>query len=113
MDFIVIFDVIIGGLGIYLVYSAFQMKRSGEISTIIMNREDIIKCKDKRGFIDYIYGRTLIFGLLSLIFGILGGINDSVYSFGRFFNIVGVTIFIIVWLWFTHELKKGRDRYFY
>ena len=46
MNLVLIFDVIIAGLGIYLIYSAFQMKKTGEISNVIINELEVTKCKE-------------------------------------------------------------------
>ncbi len=113
MDYIVIFDVIIVILGVYLIYAALQMKRTGEISTVIINRMEIGNCRDKRGFIDRIYKQTLIFGGVALAFGILGGVNDMVFSLGRVYDIGSVIVFLIVWFWFTKAIRKGRTEFFY
>ena len=113
MDYMLIFDILIGALGLYLVYTAFQMKRSGEISTMIINQDDITRCKDKQGFIDMIYRKVAVFGGVSLVFSVFNGISDGIHSFGRVFNIAGVTVFLIVWIWFTWHLRKGREKFFY
>lgn len=113
MNFILIFDVIIAGLGVYLIYSAWQMKRTGEISTVIINSIEIARCKDKKSFIDNIYKQTVIFGMISLIFGLLGCINDAVYPLGKIFDIGGVVVFLMSWLLFTREVRKKKEIFFY
>ena len=113
MNFMVVFDVVIAVLGIYLIYSAIQMKKTGEISNVIVNPEEIAKCKNKRGFIDFIYDKVMLFGVVSLVFGILGGINDGVYSFGKIFTVISVSVFVLAWFWFSNQLRKGRDKFFY
>lgn len=113
MNFILIFDVIIAGLGVYLIYSAWQMKRTGEISTVIINSIEIARCKDRKSFIDSIYNQTVIFGMISLVFGLLGCINDTVYPLGKLFDIGGVVVFIVAWLWFTREVRKKKEKFFY
>lgn len=60
MNLVLIFDVIIAGLGIYLIYSAFQMKKTGEISNVIINELEVTKCKDRKSFIQSIYNQTVI-----------------------------------------------------
>ncbi len=113
MNYILIFDVIIAALGIYLVFSAWKMKITGEISTLIINSLEISRCKDKESFIASIYSQTIIFGMVSLIFGLLGCINDTVYALGSVFDIGGVVVFIVAWLWFTREVRKKKEQFFY
>ena len=113
MNLVLIFDVIIAGLGIYMIYSAFQMKKTGEISNVIINELEVTKCKDRKSFIQSIYNQTVIFGAISVIFGVLGCINDTVFSLGKVFDIGGVFIFVGAWLWFTREVRKKKGEYFY
>lgn len=113
MNFMVVFDVVIAVLGLYLIYAAMQMKRSGEISNVIVNPEEIARCKNKRGFIDFIYDKVLIFGVVALAFGILGGISDGISSFGRIYTVISISLFVLAWLWFANQLRKGREKFFY
>ena len=56
MDFMLIFDLVIAGLGLYLIYSSLKMRQTGELSTIVVNQADMARCRDKGGFIEiYIY----------------------------------------------------------
>lgn len=113
MDFMVIFDVIIAGLGVYMIYSAAQMKKTGELSNIVVTPEEMSRCRDKRGFIDWIYNKIIIFAVVALLFGVLGAINDLKLVFGNMFNTVGVLVFLVVWFWFTKALRKGKEKFFY
>lgn len=113
MDFMAIFDLIIGGFGVYLIFTAFKMRKTGEISTIVVNKEDINKCKDKAGFIDFIFTKAVAFGLVALLFGVVSFINDSVFAMGAAVNWIGMIVFLILWIWFTHALRKGREKFFY
>ncbi|MBO5302668.1 MAG: hypothetical protein J6A92_01300 [Lachnospiraceae bacterium] len=114
MDYILIFDVIITILGAYVMFSAFQMKRKGEISSFIVNPAEITRCKDKNGFIGHVYSQTLIFGAVCLIYGLLALVNDTGVMFlGKFFNVAGVVVFLGIWIWYNAQVKKGKDKFFY
>ncbi len=64
-----IFDLLIGASGVYLIYIAVVMKKTGEIKTgVIVSKEmDVNKMKDKKGFIDYMFGRVLLAGALIVL----------------------------------------------
>lgn len=114
MDYILIFDAIIAILGAYVMYSAFKMKRKGEISSFIVNPAEITRCKDKVGFIGHIYSQTLIFGVVCLVYGLLALVNDTgVTSLGQFFNIGGVIVFLVICVWYNIQVRKGKDKFFY
>lgn len=113
MDYIIIFDVIIICLGAYVMYSAWQMKRKGEISTFIVNPLEIAKCKDKPGFIAFIFDKTVIFGAVVLFYGILALLNDMLQVIGSSLNTLGVILFFAVLIWYNSNIKKGKGKYFY
>lgn len=113
MDFMLIFDLIIAGLGIYLVYSSMKMKNTGELSTIVVSQEEMARCRDKQGFIDAIAMKSVGFGGIALIFGILAIVNDIYSLLGKYFNIAGAVVFIGTWLWFAGQLRKAREQFFY
>lgn len=64
-----IFDLLIGASGVYLIYTAVEMKRTGEIKTgVLVSKEmDVNKMKDKEGFIRYMFGRVLLAGVLIVL----------------------------------------------
>lgn len=74
LDFVIIFS------GMYLAYSAITMKSKGEIvANVVLNqsiKESAIK--DKQGFIDYIYGKLLLIGIIIMLSGIANFVNNSV-----------------------------------
>ncbi|MCH5251209.1 MAG: hypothetical protein J1E98_14830 [Lachnospiraceae bacterium] len=72
LDFVIIFS------GMYLAYAAITMKRNGEImANVVLNqsiKENAIK--DKQGFIDYIYGKLILIGVIIMLSGIANMINS-------------------------------------
>lgn len=112
MSYIVIFDVIVAVLGIYLIYIALQMKKTGEINTVMASSGEIRRCADKAGFIGRIYKPTLLFGGISLAFGVLACVNDMVFHLGRVFEIGGMLVFLAAWFWFSRELRIRKAEFF-
>ena len=113
MDFMLIFDLIITGLGLYLIYSSLKMKNTGQLSTIVVSQDDMARCKDKQGFIEAIAMKSVGFGVVALIYGILAILNDVYAVFGKYFNMIGAVVFIGTWLWFAGELRTAREKFFY
>lgn len=64
-----IFDLLIGASGVYLIYTALAMKRTGEIKAgVLVSKEmDVNRMKDKEGFINYMFGRVLLAGVLIVL----------------------------------------------
>lgn len=112
MNYIVIFYVIIAVLGVYLMYSAWKMKKTGEINTAMASSEEVRKCRNKAGFIARIYKPTLVLGLVSLAFGVFSFVNYTVLHLSRTFEICGMLVFLIVCFWFSKELRVRKAEYF-
>lgn len=110
MDVMTIFDAVITIFGLYMIGAAVKMKKTGEISSAVITAEEIRKCKDKKGFIAFIYWKEAVFGALIVLVGILGIINDQVVSLGAF-NIVEMLVFLAAFLWFQSQLRKARERF--
>lgn len=110
MDVMTIFDAVITIFGVYMIGAAFKMKKTGEISSAVITAEEIRKCKDKKGFIAFIYWKEALFGALIVLVGILGIINDQVVSLGAF-NIVEMLVFLAAFLWFQSQLRRARERF--
>lgn len=77
-------DVFIAFCGGYLVYSAVDMKKTGNLKPGVMVKKDadLSKAKDVAGFIAYMYQKTIIVGICTLICGIVGIVNDTVGGLG-------------------------------
>lgn len=107
MEVMTIFDVVIAGFGIYMIAAALKMKKTGEISSAVITPEEIAKCKDKKGFIDFIYWKEAVFGVMVILAGVLGIVNEHVVSLGAF-NIVELVVFLGAFIWFQTQLNKAR-----
>ncbi len=112
MDYIVIFDVIVAALGLYLIAAAYKMKKTGEPNAVLAGSEEVLKCRDKKGFVGAIYGQTFFFGFVCLAFGAFGCVSDAVFSFGRAFEIGSAAVFLLAWFWFSRELRKKKELFF-
>lgn len=110
MDVMLIFDVVIVIFGVYMIAAALMMKKNGVISSVVITPEEIAKCKDKQGFIAFMYWKEALFGGLMALVGVLGIINDTVVSLGAF-NVVEMLVFLAAFLWFQNELRKARGMY--
>lgn len=107
-----IFDLFIAIMGIYMIMEAFKMKRTGEISKTVVNEKEINHCKDKKGFIDFVYTKAIVFGVILMLYGILDYVNKHIYSFGVVLDIVMLVVFIGGFVWFMKQLSKARGKFF-
>lgn len=107
MDVMLIFDVILIVFGLYMIGAAFQMKKQGRISSVMLTPEEITKCKNPTGFITYMYGREVTFGVAVVVMGIFGLLNDLIFELSAY-NVVEMLLFLGAFLWFQGELRKAR-----
>lgn len=110
MDVMTIFDVVILLFGVYLAGSAWKMKKTGEISSMVITPQELAKCRHKKEFIDFIYWKEAVFGVLTALVGGLGIINSQVVSLGAF-NVAEMLVFLAAFLWFQSELRKAREKF--
>ena len=116
-DVMLIFDLIIAALGAYLLYSAFRMKKEQEVPAIFLAKEEMDRCEDKSGFAAYMFPKTVIFAVVSVVSGILCFLADIKVlpldkKSGNIFGIVMLLIFLAAWLYFTVFLKKAKEKCF-
>ncbi len=77
MNNVSIFDLLITGSGLYLIYVTVIMKTKGEITrgVIVSGNVDIERMRDKDGFIRYMYGKSLFMGILTVAAGAVNMAN--------------------------------------
>lgn len=111
-DMMIVFDVIMLILGGYIVMAVIKMKKEKSVPSLFVASEEMIRCKNAEGFAAYLYPRGLVFGLVSILFGVEGICNDLIFSLGQVVNVIMILLFIAVWVWFSAQLRKGKERFF-
>ncbi len=110
MDVMTILNGIIAVFGIYMAAAGLQMKKTGEISPVVLTPEEIAGCRDKDAFIRFIYWREAVFGGGMVVLGALGLVNDFVLS-AELFPYAEMAAFVAAFVWFMHALKTAREFY--
>lgn len=105
-----VLDAVIAIMGLYLIFAGWKMKKNNEISALLIAEEERKKCKNKEGFIQDIYWKEMVFGVAMVIVSVLGFVNEFVTRLGKF-NYVELAVFLLVFLWFQHELVAARSKY--
>ncbi len=112
MNNINIFDLLITGSGLYLIYVAVIMKTKGEIAKgVIVSRDvDIERMRDKEGFIRYMYGKSLFMGILTAAVGAINMANFYVQG-PAWVSIAAVAGYIMVLAAFAVFTLKARKKF--
>lgn len=105
-----LFDIVVLIFGIYMIGAGLKMKKTGEISSAVITAEEIAKCRDKKGFIAFIYWKEAIFGGVVALVGVLGIVNEAIVSLGVL-NIIEMIVFFATFIWFQIQLRTARKKY--
>ena len=112
MSFMTIFDVIIGILGLYLVFIGIKGYKKGEVDPMMITTEELTRCSDVPGLSRYLMPKTAIFGGFCVVFGIQGLLNDTgKVSFSQPVNVIFLIAFIVVWVIFSIIIRKAKKTY--
>lgn len=107
-----IFDIIIIISGVYLIYASINMKRTGEISgsAIVGKGYDVKKAKDPQGFIDYMYMKSIVLGVLVVISGAVDYLNE-VYWDIPYLGLVICGIFLVIIIVYCKLSMDAQKKY--
>ena len=98
--------------GGYLAYSAFSMKSKGEIiANVVLNKavnENSIK--DKEGFIDYIYGKLLLIGIIIILSGVVDVVNLNMGG-SSIVSIIALIVFAVSLVAYGKVTKTALDKF--
>lgn len=101
-------DLIFVGAGLYIFYSCYLMKTTGEIKKeLLMNKEvNLKKCRDLEGYKVFILPKLLIFGIACFLDGIAGLVNTYVQPLGTVYYVVSAVFFAVL-VWYVMQSRKG------
>lgn len=98
--------------GGYLAYSAFSMKIKGEINAnVVLNKavsENAIN--DKEGFIDYIYGKLLLIGIIIIFSGVVDIVNLNMGG-SSLVSIIALIVFVVSLVAYSKVTKTALEKF--
>lgn len=104
-------DLLIVFCGIYLIYISVQMKRTGEISSALLGKGyDPKKAKDPKGYIDYMYPKSIVMGLAVMLSGGLNYLNDRYWDIPNL-NLIVCAVFFVLIVIFTKIMMDAQKKY--
>lgn len=103
-----ILNLILIVFGIYMITAGLKMKRTGEISPVLITPEEIAACRDKEAFLAFLYWREALFGGMAAVLGVLGLIN-CLTAAARWVQAAEMAAFLTAFAWFSGALKKARE----
>ena len=105
-------DILFFGSGVYLIYMAVMAKRNGNIVSNVMLAKDVSESsiKDKLGFIDYMYKRMLLAGVMIVIASGVHLVNDY-YIGSAVLTWIGIGIILAAIAIYTAGYLQGQKRF--
>ncbi len=112
MNFFTVFDVIIGVLGLYLIFTGIKSSKKGEVDPMMITADELTRCSDISGLSKYLMPKCAIFGAFCVIFGVQGLLNDTnVVAFPKPVNVGFLIAFVIVWGVFSYFIHKAKKQF--
>ncbi len=107
----VIVDGMVMLCGIYVVYLYIVMVTTGKLTQNVLMPKDINikKCKDVRGFIKYMGWKQLLFGVIAIICGGLGIVQDYMNAIHPVLYLGSIAVFVIYAVWYSMNIKKAVE----
>lgn len=96
--------------GLYVLVSALKMKVTGEISSFLASQEEMYKCKKKKEFAEAVQGRMLMFGTVTIAYGVCNVLNELLWK-NKMFAIFTLGVFLLACGLFITVLRKARAEY--
>lgn len=98
--------------GVYLIWTAVSAKKHGNIAANVMLDKDTNESqfKDKAAFIEYMYKRVFLAGVLIVIGSAVHLLNDY-YIFSKGLTWVGIALVFIALVIYISAYMSGRKRY--
>jgi len=91
-----IFDIIIILSGVYFIYIAENMRRTGTISTSLIGKNyDVKKAQDLQGFIKFMYMKSILIGVATVICGVLDYGNEAFWKV-RYLSLIVCLVYVIL-----------------
>ena len=109
-SFMILFDVISLCYGVYLFYSGYQMRNTHQPSNLIINQADLVGARDIKSFCEAMFKPTVIFGMMAILYGIVGFVNDK-YLDEPMVNFASIVLFLILCFWYLRETKQNKAKY--
>lgn len=105
-------DLAIAAVGIYILYIYYLMKFRGEFREGMLLPKGIRpdQCKDREGYIREMSGKVLFYGVVVLLCGIAGYLEDEFLLLGNAYLLVLVG-FVACTVWFAIKSRNAIKKY--
>ena len=113
-SFLMFFDLIAIGCGVYMLYTWYKLKLAGRLfpnALLIPKDKSPKSCADPEGYIRYILPKTLITGILITLLGIVRLVNEYAQFFGLVVSEIVICLDLDVIAWYGVCYSKSVKLY--
>ncbi len=111
-SFNLIFDIVEIMAGLYILYSAYRMKTSGEVSPGLVGKNvNLSAARDIPGFIRKMFPVYLICGSIFTVVGLVSLYFDQAGIVNMTFNIGATVLLLAICLVFAWITKSAQEQY--
>ncbi len=107
-----IFDLLITGSGLYLLYAAVALKVKKQITKGVMVSKDVDveRIRDKEGFIQYMFPKVLLMGLFTVGFGMTNLLGARMH-WPSWVSIVAIVAYLLTLIGFSALTMKAGNKF--
>ena len=110
MNYFIIIDAVTLILGIYIIFVSLRMKKSGNIESTFVADDEMKKIKDTAGYIAYIYPKSLVFGMFTVVLAVVSVLSELVLKI-PYWRYIEMVLFVIAIIFFSHVLRNSREKF--
>ena len=110
MDYLKIFDLFIGGYGLYFLYQVFQsrMRRQPFPPQNILSRDMTLEtCRDVAGYAAFVLPRVIFMGALLVLYAVIS-ISGVLDAYGAYLYLI---VFVILVPFYVVMVKQAKRRF--
>ena len=105
-----IVDVILIICGIYCLFTAGKMKCEHQIPKWLFSEQELYHIRQPKEFCEVMSPKTIIFGVLCMLFGAWGLITEFLIT-NKLAEAIGIGIFLVGIAWYMAQLSKAKKTY--
>lgn len=106
-----IMDLVIAGYGLFMVYISFWMKKNKRVHKSVLAEEEIKRCKDQEGFVNFMFSKVMLLAVVCVLTGVGGMICDYLGFSSKIVSLSILAVFLIAFGVFTHFLRLAREKF--
>lgn len=107
-----ILNCVIAFVGAFLFLHLWQASKKEELSDFLLPKEEVMRCKNKKGFIKMVYPKAMIFALVMVLIGVVGAFVELKMLTIPYWRYIELSLFLVFLAIFWQGFLKGKNQFF-